>query len=107
MAQTAIQMGRHVARCLDADRTGRPRPRFVYRDLGSMATIGRSKAVADVAGLRIGGLLAWLMWLFVHLMALVGFRNRLMVITQWFWSYLSFQRNARLIRGSEAPDSVL
>ena len=107
VAQTAIQMGKHVSRCLAADRKREPRPRFVYRDLGSMATIGRSKAVADVAGLRLSGLLAWLMWLFVHLMALVGFRNRLMVIVQWFWSYVSFQRNARLIRGSEAPDSVL
>ena len=107
VAQTAIQMGKHVARCLAADRAERARPRFVYKDLGSMATIGRSKAVADVAGLRFSGLLAWLMWLFVHLMALVGFRNRLMVIAQWAWSYMSFQRNARLIRGSEAPDSVL
>ncbi len=107
VAQTAIQMGKHVARCLNADRAGWPRPRFAYKDLGSMATIGRSKAVADVAGLRISGLLAWLMWLFVHLMALVGFRNRLVVIAQWAWSYGTFQRNARLIRGSEAPDSVL
>jgi len=107
VAQTALQMGKHVAKCLAADRAGQPRPRFVYTDLGSMATIGRSKAVADVFGLRFGGLIAWLMWLFVHLMALVGFRNRIMVLVQWAWSYLSFQRNARLIREGEANESVL
>ena len=107
VAQTALQMGKHVARCLAADRRGAPRPRFRYRDLGSMATIGRSKAVVDVFGLRFGGPIAWLMWLFVHLMALVGFRNRIAVLAQWGWSYLSFQRNARLIRGSDSGESVL
>ena len=107
VAQTAIQMGNHVAKCLAADRAFKPRSRFVYKDLGSMATIGRNKAVVDIAGLQLGGIIAWLIWLFVHLMSIVGFRNRLMVLIQWCWSYLSFQRNSRLIRGGKARDSVL
>jgi NADH dehydrogenase len=107
VAQTAIQMGNHVAKCITADRVGSVRPRFVYKDLGSMATIGRSKAVADIFGIKITGVLAWFIWLFVHLMSIVGFRNRLMVFIQWFWSYLSSQRGARLIRGKKSPESVL
>ena len=107
VAQTAIQMGNHVAKCITADRAGSIRPRFVYKDLGSMATIGRSKAVADIFGIKFTGVLAWFIWLFVHLMSIVGFRNRLMVFIQWFWSYLSSQRGARLIRGKKSPESVL
>ncbi len=109
VAQVALQMGKHVARNLAADRKGAPRRPFRYLDLGSMATIGRRRAVADLFGLRFGGLLAWLAWLFVHLMALVGFRNRLVVLMQWAWNYLTFERNSRLIRGSEGEgsDSVL
>ena len=107
VAQTAIQMGNHVAKCITAERAGSIRPRFVYKDLGSMATIGRSKAVADIFGIKITGVLAWFIWLFVHLMSIVGFRNRLMVFIQWFWSYLSSQRGARLIRGKKSPESVL
>lgn len=107
VAQVAIQMGKHVARALQADRDGAPRPRFRYRDLGSMATVGRRRAVAEIGGLRFAGTFAWLTWLFVHLMALVGFRNRLAVLLQWSWSYLTFQRTSRLIRGSErAPDQL-
>jgi len=107
VAQTAIQMGNHVVKCITADRVGSVRSRFVYKDLGSMATIGRSKAVADIFGIKITGVLAWFIWLFVHLMSIVGFRNRLMVFIQWFWSYLSSQRGARLIRGKKSPESVL
>ena len=107
VAQTAIQMGNHVAKCIYADRAGSIRPRFVYKDLGSMATIGRSKAVADIFGIRFAGMFAWFIWLFVHLMSIVGFRNRLMVLIQWFWSYLSYQRGARLIRGKNSHKSVL
>ena len=107
VAQTAIQMGNHVAKCITADRIGSKRPRFVYTDLGSMATIGRSKAVADIFGIKFSGLLAWYIWLFVHLMSIVGFRNRLMVLIQWFWSYLSFQRGARLMREGNITKSVL
>jgi NADH dehydrogenase len=75
VAQVAIQGGAHAARCIEADLSKSPRPIFEYRDLGSMATIGRSKAIAWIGRLKLGGLLAWLVWLVVHLMALVGFRN--------------------------------
>ncbi len=106
VAQTAIQMGNHVAKCINADRNSRVRPRFNYKDLGSMATVGRSKAVADIFGIRFAGMLAWFIWLFVHLMSIVGFRNRLVILIQWFWSYLSFQRGARLIHGKNDSKSV-
>ena len=107
VAQTAIQMGNHVAKCINADRAGSIRPRFIYTNFGSMATIGRSKAVADIFGIRFAGMFAWFIWLFVHLMSIVGFRNRLVVLIQWFWSYLSFQRGARLIHGKNSSKSVL
>ena len=65
-----------------------------------MAVIGRRRAVADINGLRVSGMFAWLMWLFVHIYYLIGFRNRLVVMVQWFWSYLTFKRGTRLITGS-------
>ena len=104
VAQVAIQGGVHAAASIRADRAGRPRPDFAYKDLGSMATIGRSRAVALLGRLHFSGRLAWLMWLFVHLMSLVGFRNRVVVLFQWAWSYLTWERNARLIRGDEGRD---
>ena len=107
VAQTAIQMGNHVVKCINADWAGSIRPRFIYTNFGSMATIGRSKAVADIFGIRFAGMFAWFIWLFVHLMSIVGFRNRLVVLIQWFWSYLSFQRGARLIHGKNSSKSVL
>ncbi len=107
VAQVAIQGGRHAARNLLADLRGAPRKPFRYRDLGSMATVGRKKAVADAFGLKLSGLIAWLAWLFVHLMALVGFRNRLVVLAQWAWSYFTFERNARLIRSESEEDAAL
>ena len=106
VAQTAIQMGNHVAKCINADLAGRMRPRFIYKNLGNMATVGRSKAVADIFGIRFAGMLAWFIWLFVHLMSIVGFRNRLIVLIQWFWSYLSLQRGARLIYGKNRTNSL-
>jgi NADH dehydrogenase len=98
VAQVALQMGSHVARVLAADRAQQDRPTFRYRDLGSMATIGRRVAVAEIFGVRLGGFVAWCVWLFVHLLALVGFRNRFVVFTAWAWNYFTFERNARLIR---------
>jgi NADH dehydrogenase len=97
VAPVAIQAGRYVARLISDRRQGRSTPAFVYRDRGSLATIGRSKAVADFGRLRFGGFIAWVLWLFVHLLLLVGFRNRLLVLVQWGWSYLSYDRSARLI----------
>ena len=98
VAQVALQMGKHVARNLRDDGHGRPRKPFRYRNLGNMATVGRKLAVAEIAGFRFAGYLAWLIWLFVHLIALVGFRNRFVVLTQWTWNYVTNERNSRLIR---------
>lgn len=108
VAQVALQMGKRTARNIRRSLANKPHQPFRYKDLGSMATIGRSRAIAVVFGLKLSGLLAWITWLFVHLLALVGFRNRLVVMMQWAWSYFTFERNSRLIRGPEDEiDSVL
>jgi NADH dehydrogenase len=99
VAPVAIQQGRFVAKLIIARLRGRALPTFRYRNLGNMATIGRSAAVAELGKLHFGGFVAWLMWLFVHLMNLVGFRNRLLVLVQWGWNYLTYDRSARLITG--------
>ena len=78
---------------------GEDRKTFRYRDKGMMATIGRAAAVAVIGKRYLTGLIAWLAWLFVHLVFLIGFRNRVLVLLQWAWSYLSWQRGARLITG--------
>ncbi|HSC26554.1 MAG TPA: NAD(P)/FAD-dependent oxidoreductase [Vicinamibacterales bacterium] len=99
VAQVAIQMGRHAARNIVRAIEQRPYEPFVYKDLGNMATIGRASAVADFGWLRLKGYIAWLAWLFVHIMKLIGFRNRLVVFVQWAWSYFTYQRAIRLITG--------
>jgi NADH:ubiquinone reductase (H+-translocating) len=97
VSPVAMQQGRHAARSiLRMTRGEKPRP-FRYFDKGSMATIGRNKAVADLKFFHLSGLLAWLAWLFVHIIFLVGFRNRLLVLIQWAWAYLTFDKGARLI----------
>ncbi len=97
VSPVAMQQGRHAARNILRMIRGRnPRP-FHYFDKGSMATIGRNKAVADLKFFHLSGLFAWLAWLFVHIIFLVGFRNRLLVLIQWAWAYLSFDKGARLI----------
>jgi len=98
VAPVAMQQGRHVGRILAA-RSGE-RPAFRYVDRGNMATIGRSAAIAEIGELRLSGVLAWLAWLFVHLIFLIGFRNRLVVLVDWTWSYFTYGRGARLITGS-------
>jgi NADH dehydrogenase len=95
----AIQQGRHAACNILKAIEGLPRERFHYRDRGNLATIGRAQAVADLGRLRISGTLAWLAWLFVHVFFLIGFRNRFVVIFEWAWAYLTYQRAARLITG--------
>jgi NADH dehydrogenase len=100
VAQVAIQSGRHVARTIRDDRAGRDRSPFHYRDLGNLATIGRNAAVADFGRLRFGGYFAWLVWVFVHIFNLIGFRNRLLVMVQWAWAWVTYQRGIRLITGS-------
>jgi NADH dehydrogenase len=103
VAPVAMQQGRYVARVLAARLAGRPPSApFRYRDRGSMATIGRGRAVADLGFLRIAGYPAWLAWLFIHLMYLVQFGNRVLTLVQWAWNYVTWNRSARLITGSSA-----
>lgn len=99
VAPAAMQMGRHAARVVEADLVGTSRPRFRYRDKGTLATIGRARAVADLKGLRFGGFFAWLAWLAIHIFYLIGFRNRFFVLAGWAWHYLTFRRGARIITG--------
>jgi NADH dehydrogenase len=100
VSPVAMQQGRHAARNIMAMIEGRRPQRFRYWDKGSMATIGRNKAVADLNIVHLSGLPAWLVWLFVHIIFLVGFRNRLAVLFQWAWAYLTFNKGARLITRS-------
>ncbi len=97
VAQVAIQGGRIAAKNALRTFAGRELVPFRYKNLGEMATIGRSRAVAVIGKMRMTGMLAWLAWLFVHLMALVGFRNRVVVLLEWAWAYVSYQRSARVI----------
>ena len=102
VAPAAQQGGRHVARCIKADLDEETRPTFSYKDKGSMATIGRSKAVADLGPrLRFGGTLAWLVWWAVHIMTLIDFRSKASAMASWGWQYATGQRIARLITGLE------
>jgi NADH:ubiquinone reductase (H+-translocating) len=97
LSPVAMQQGRHAARNILAMIKGRRPRRFRYWDKGSLATIGRHRAVADLKLVHLSGLLAWLAWLFVHIFFLVGFRNRLLVLFQWAWAYFTFDKGARLI----------
>lgn len=97
VAPVAIQMGKYVARRLIHGRGRRRIAPFRYRDVGSMATIGRSRAIASVAGVRASGFAAWVLWVFVHLMTLVGHRNRLVVFLKWSWAWLTWESSSRLV----------
>ena len=99
VAPVAIQQGQAVARTINRDLRGEKREAFHYFDKGSLATIGRSAAVAQIGKLHLSGPIAWLVWLFVHIMYLIGFRNRVLVLIQWAWSYFTYDRGARLITG--------
>jgi NADH dehydrogenase len=101
VAPVAMQQGRYAADAIQRRLRGQSVPPFHYRDKGSLATIGRSAAVADLGWLRISGFLAWLLWLFVHLMYLIQFQNRLLVLLQWAWNYFTRNRAARLITGEQ------
>jgi len=103
VAQVAIQMGKHAARQVLRGIEKQPYRPFRYNNLGNMATIGRNSAVADFGWMRLKGYLAWLAWLFVHILNLIGFRNRIVVMVQWAWSYFSYQRAIRLITGDLPP----
>jgi NADH dehydrogenase len=99
VAPAAIQAGIHTAKNIERALAGKSREPFRYRDKGSLATIGRAAAVADFGFAHLGGFIAWFAWLAIHIFFLIGFRNRFLVITQWAWAYLTYQRGARLITG--------
>ena len=99
VSPAAMQMGTATANNILAELKGNPREKFTYWDKGTMATIGRSKAIAEAAGMKFKGFVAWLMWLFLHVFFLIGFRNRVSVMFSWFWAYLTRERSARLITG--------
>ena len=99
VAQGAIQMGKHSARQIMRDMRGEPRTPFHYVDKGDLATIGRAAAVARLGGLKLSGFVAWVIWVVVHIMYLIGFRNRVLVMMQWGWAYLTYHRGIRLITG--------
>lgn len=99
VSPAAMQMGTLTAKNILADIKGNERKNFRYVDKGTMATIGRSKAIVDFQGLHFKGFIAWMMWLFLHVFFLIGFRNRIIVLMEWFWAYLTRERSARLITG--------
>ena len=97
LAPVAIQQGHFVARQIIRDQKKKDREVFRYNDKGSMATIGRRRAVVEIGKLHFGGILAWYMWLLIHIYFLIGFKNRIFVLWQWFYSYVTYKRGARLI----------
>ncbi len=111
LAPAALQMGKHVGKTLvreiGQDAPVESRPAFAYWDKGTLATIGRGKAVADIGRFKFGGVLAWLLWVFVHIAFLVGFRSRVMVLFEWGYAYITFRRGARLITGGKESTEVL
>jgi NADH dehydrogenase len=94
-----MQQGRFVARQIARKIEGKPTDSFRYFDKGAMATIGRSRAVARIGQVRLSGFVAWLAWLALHIVYLIDFRNRLLVLIDWAWSYFTYQRGSRLITG--------
>jgi NADH dehydrogenase len=102
VAPVAIQQGDYAAKAIrsEIESAVAPRSPFHYRDKGSLATIGRAAAIAEFGKIHISGFIAWLAWLFVHILFLIGFRNRILVFIQWAWSYVTYERGARLITGS-------
>jgi len=107
VSPSAMQEARHIARIIEHELDGKTgtRPPFKYWDKGTMATIGRSAAVAQIKNLQLSGWIAWMMWLVVHLLFLVGFRNKISVLIQWTYSYLTYKRGARIITGvDEVPN---
>jgi NADH dehydrogenase len=106
VAQVAKQGAWHAARMIRRRLAGKPPSKFHYLDFGSMATIGRAKAIADIGRLHVGGFIAWLMWLFIHLVWLVGFRSKISVLLHWASSYVTYQRNVRLITGLSPEEAA-
>jgi NADH:quinone reductase (non-electrogenic) len=105
VAQVAIQTGRHAAHNIMRALEEQPYRPFRYKNLGNMATIGRASAVAEFPSFTMKGLPAWVAWLFVHILNLIGFRNRIVVMVQWAWAYVTYQRGIRLITGQDSRKS--
>jgi NADH dehydrogenase len=106
VSPVAMQQARFVAEMITRSIDNQPRRTFKYFDKGSMATIGRSRAVAEIGRIRLQGFIAWLAWLAVHIWYLIGFRNRFVVMFDWFWSYVMYKRGARLITGHALAPSL-
>jgi NADH dehydrogenase len=107
VAPVALQMGTHVGSAIRGRLRGEEAPAFAYRDKGNLATIGRARAVAELAGVRFHGFVAWWLWLAVHLFYLIGFQNRVLVMVRWSWSFVTRGRGARLITGDGlAPEWI-
>ncbi len=106
VAPAAIQMGKFAARQIQRSLEGQSREEFGYINKGTLATIGRSKAVGDLGKLHISGLFAWLAWLLIHLLFLIGFRNRFMVMMEWAWDYITYNHSARLITDPMPEESI-
>lgn len=107
VCQTAMQMGKHAARMIRNDLAGKERHGFHYNNKGNLATIGRAAAVADIRGMHLSGLPAWLVWVFIHIMYLIGFGNRIIVMFQWAWTYIGYRRGMRLITQKGSHDMHL
>jgi NADH dehydrogenase len=108
VSPAAIQMAQHVSRIVEADIAHGSkfhRPKFNYWDKGSMATIGRSAAVAKMGDIEFTGIVAWIAWLLVHLLFLIGFRNKAAVLLHWTYSYFTYKRGARIIFGESSAES--
>ena len=103
VAQAAIQQGKVAAANILRDIQGKPRAAFVYRDKGSLAIIGRRRAIAQIGRWRFSGWIAFLLWGVVHILSLIGFRNRAAVMTEWIWAYFTRERSGRLITDLAAP----
>ena len=106
LAPVAIQQGALVAENILRSLAGKPPKRFAYKDLGTMVTIGRNAAIAHIFGLRLSGFIAWLIWLTVHLVWLIGFRNRMLVLVNWTWNYFTYDRAVRLIRRTASRQHI-
>nr|MBA3631243.1 FAD-dependent oxidoreductase [Acidobacteriota bacterium] len=108
VAPAAMQMAENACANILRDLKNQPRENFKYWDKGSMATIGRNRAIVEAGRFKLTGFVAWLAWLFIHIISLIGFKNRLYVLSEWFWAYLTRERSARLITGDaeELQDAI-
>ncbi|MTI21258.1 NAD(P)/FAD-dependent oxidoreductase [Fulvivirga sp. RKSG066] len=97
LAPVAIQQGEHLAQNFKHILSGKQKKAFKYKDQGSMATVGRNKAVADIGNMKVGGFMAWLIWMFIHLISIIGFRNKIIVFSNWVWNYFTYDKGTRLI----------